>query len=38
LPLAEFLGAFAGLTITEVAEPADGREYPTMIAVAFDRP
>lgn len=37
-PLGEFLQAFAGLTLAEAAEPDDGREYPTMIALAFDRP
>jgi len=37
-PLGEFLEAFAGLTVAQVAEPDDGREYPTMIALAFDRP
>lgn len=38
LPLAEFLNAFAGLTLVEVDEGSEQREYPTMIAVACERP
>jgi SAM-dependent methyltransferase len=38
VPLAGFLEAFAGLTIACVVEPEEGREYPTMIALALDRP
>jgi SAM-dependent methyltransferase len=33
LPLAQFLNAFAGMTIVEVEELDDGREYPSAIAV-----
>lgn len=38
LPLAEFLSAFAGLTVVEADEGDEEREYPTMIAVAVDKP
>lgn len=38
LPLAEFLTAFAGLTLVRAEEGDEDREYPTMIALAFDRP
>jgi SAM-dependent methyltransferase len=38
LPLAEFLTAFAGLTLVDADEGDEEREYPTMIAVAFDKP
>lgn len=38
LPLGDFLEAFAGLTLAHAEEGDEGREYPTMIALAFDRP
>jgi SAM-dependent methyltransferase len=38
LPLGPFLGAFVGLTLVCAEEPEEEREYPTMIALAFDRP
>jgi SAM-dependent methyltransferase len=38
LPLAEFLTAFGGLTLVQAEEGDEEREYPTMIALAFDRP
>lgn len=38
LPLAEFLSAFAGLTVVHAEEPADGWEYPKTIALAFTKP
>jgi SAM-dependent methyltransferase len=38
LPLGAFLKAFAGLTLVDADEGNEEREYPTMIAVAFDRP
>jgi SAM-dependent methyltransferase len=38
VPLGAFLDAFAGLTLVHAEEPDDGREYPTMIALAFDKP
>ncbi len=38
LPLAEFLTAFGGLTLVKAEEGDEEREYPTMIALAFDRP
>lgn len=38
LPLGEFLQAFAGLTLVHAEEADEGREYPTMVALAFDKP
>jgi SAM-dependent methyltransferase len=38
LPLGEFLTAFAGLTLVDAVEADDGRAYPTMLALAFDKP
>jgi SAM-dependent methyltransferase len=38
LPLAEFLNSFSDLTLVKVEEGDEAREYPTMIALAFDRP
>jgi SAM-dependent methyltransferase len=38
VPLGAFLDAFAGLTLVHAVEPDEGREYPTMIALAFDKP
>ena len=38
LPLGMFLNSFVGLTLAHAEEADEGREYPTMIALAFDRP
>lgn len=38
LPLGTFLNAFAGLTLVDAEETDEEREYPTMIALAFDKP
>jgi SAM-dependent methyltransferase len=38
LPLADFLNAFAGMTIEQVEELDDGREYPSAIALRFRNP
>jgi SAM-dependent methyltransferase len=38
LPLAEFLSAFAGLTLETAEELDDGSEYPKTIALAFRKP
>jgi SAM-dependent methyltransferase len=38
LPLAQFLNAFAGLTLVYADEGDEEREYPTIIALAFDKP
>ncbi|HEV2593164.1 MAG TPA: methyltransferase domain-containing protein [Gaiellaceae bacterium] len=37
VPLGEILEAFAGMRLVRAVEPDDGREYPSMIALAFDR-
>jgi SAM-dependent methyltransferase len=38
LPLGPFLNAFAGLTLVYADEADEEREYPTMVALAFDKP
>lgn len=38
VPLGPFLNAFTGMTLAHADEPDEDREYPTMIALAFDKP
>lgn len=38
LPLGEYLSAFAGLTLLDADEGDEERPYPTMLALAFEKP